>query len=231
MIWKLSRFAILFFLCCILFGFSDNKSDNKSANFFDIFSPDNLNLDSVSNDKKKAEIVQAFTVYGIINSKKVQKVFIKPKIRNLETKKLLNSRGYIVLALGDKFHNYQLIKIEKDTAIFKNNEKIVKLSVFNEEKKDRPISNVKSSGPKIITENPTVLPAKTNNIKKVNNKKKNGFTVINKNKKPVIHKKPSKNIHKNKSISFFELIKKAKKNRQNGNKPVENPFLKLFQHK
>ncbi len=238
MVLNLIKYIILLFLLFLSYGF---QSDNSSKDFFDIFSPKNTESGLVDgqNSNQKVETVNDFTVYGVINSKDIKKVYLKPKLVNPEIKALLNSRGYVVLKLGEKINNYQLIEVNKDTAIFKNNQKVIKLAAFVGEKNDRPAVVAHQEAQIIATPEkapvaPQPAPVKTvDAAKKI--EKKDGFEVIgDKAKDSKKTEKSSKDENtkddntKNsgKSVSFVDLIKNAQKNNQGA--PTENPFLQII---
>ncbi len=249
MVCRLIKFLFLLIIILSFFSFetkqtnrSDNVTDNKSDNFFDIFSPSNLSgINVKNNSKNEISKIKEFTLYGIINTKNVKAVIIKPKRITSEIRELRNRRGYIILHLKDKIYKYELVKIEKNIAFFKKDEKILKLSVFNEEKKDRVRVASKTNGPKVIAQPPSgaINPFIKNVVnKKTLSKNKKGKVVIfnKKNKKKIFNKKSSNIIKhktgkKNIKNPFLELLERAKKNNKNSVAPPENPFLKLLRNR
>jgi hypothetical protein len=247
--YKLSKFAILIILLFLFAGFEtktiENEKitkDNQTESFFDIFSPDNLKgINSEKLQKNDLSKINEFTLYAIINTEKVKKVIIKPKKPTKEVKEFKNRRGYVILNLNDKIYDYQLIKIANNIAFFKQGEKILKLSVFNEEKKDRKRIAEKNNGPQVIAPPPLVPPAsvKFKTTKKTNSnirkKSANGSKKTNTKKSKIsnITNKNTTTIQKKAANPFLELIKKAKTTKSNkpNNTPTKNPFLQLFKHK
>ncbi len=244
---RLNKFLILFLLLFIFSSFeikaknNPQTKDNKSEKFFDIFSPDNLKGENNKNstDKNNIDKINDFTLYAVINTDKLKEVLVKPKRITKDINKLRNKRGYITLHINDKIYKYQLIKIEKNLAYFKKGEKILKLSVFNEEKHDRIKVANKNNGPEVIAQ-PPVGGKNVKLISQKNNKAniKKPLLILNKkNKKGAVKKSNNNNTNKtknNKKIKnpFLELIEKARK-QEGGTSGTNtpNPFLQLLRHK